>query len=261
MADPVLDVDVLGRDRQRYAALLQQAHQQVATWKERAEHLQHALDALGALLDLAGGEGAGPAATTAPRPGSSEGASREKAAPTTPGRRRAPTAAGAPPPTATPAAPDPVEPPARPPADPRGTDALRLVLESEPRRTWALSELIDALNARGWLTSSRRPEEGVRISMKRLVERGGAVRTGDGRWHLPGAEPSQADGPAEPMPGDEPAHQADLWPEADPPVAPGAPSAEAAPAADPPAAPPAPPPARPRPASFGRPVGATVTEL
>src|SRR5207253_2620 len=46
---------------------------------------------------------------------------------------------------------------------------------------------------RGWLPLSRRPEEGVRISLKRLVERGGATRTEDGRWQAAGDAALRAD--------------------------------------------------------------------
>ena len=274
MADIALDAEALRRDRQRYQRLLDQVDQQIAAWNERAEHLRTTIGGLDQLLALAGGDGpaqvapvrrggrspaAGSGAEAADAADAAETAERGK---TAPARRARPKgqgtgAGGAPPPQATPAAPEPVEPPASSAADaPRGTDALRLVLEGDPQRAWALPDLLEALGTRGWLPTSRRPEEGIRISLKRLVERGGAERTDDGRWRLAGAAAS-----AEPEPEEEP------WPEAEPPLAPDAPAAEAAPASTaeepqrPPA--PAPPPPRPpaRPASFGRPVGGTVTEL
>lgn len=268
MADIALDADALRRDRQRYQRLLDQVEQQVAAWNERAEHLRTTIGGLDHLLELAadggpaqlvpasragrssvGGPGPapGPAATvTTPR----------RAKPRTQPNGRAKAAGDPPPATATPAAPEPVEPTGAPAADaPRGTDALRIVLESEPQRTWALPDLLEALGTRGWLPTSRRPEEGVRISLKRLVERGGAERLDDGRWRragAPGPEPAPRD-PADDPADDPAADPAAVWPEADPPLAP-APAAEEPP-------PPAPPPPRPRPASFGRPVGGTVTEL
>jgi hypothetical protein len=164
-------------------------------------------------------------------------------------------AAPPPAPTATPAAPEPVKPlEAAPAADaPKGTDALRLVLASDPERTWSLAELLEVLGSRGWLPTSRRPEEGVRISLKRLAERGGATRTDDGRWRLASREASPAEGALDGPP----------WPPAEEPPMPTAPAAQAAPAEEqpPPPEPPEPPPLAYRPASYGRPVGGTVTEL
>ncbi|MEO5678880.1 MAG: hypothetical protein ABIS47_04340, partial [Acidimicrobiales bacterium] len=169
--------------------------------------------------------------------------------------------------------PEPVPPPAAGAESqaPKGTDALRAVFQGDPTRAWSLAELLEALDRRGWLTRSRRPEEGVRISLKRLVERGGAVRTPSGGWQLP---PGHAVAPPEPPVAD-PAPP----PLPEPVEAPGAntPSVPTEPvpgiAAEPVAGPaqekevPTPPsaPAFPRPgprvASFGRPVGATISEL
>ena len=217
MADDALDTGSLRRDRDRYHGFLLQAEQQLANCNERIQQLHQAIEALDRLLALtADGPDAGvPPAREAPNgaagPAQGDGSGREpqedaaladpaprrRAAPKRRSRSAAPATA-APSATATPAAPDPVEPPGvptprsaaatRPAAagdPPKGTDALRLVLESEPTRTWSLAELLDALGARGWLPSSRRPEEGVRISLKRLAERGGAVRVADGRWRHP----------------------------------------------------------------------------
>ena len=246
VADPQLDADALRRDRQRYQRMLDQVEQEIEAWKERAEHLQTLIGGLDRLLALDGGGGPpAKASATARRSTTTAGTGRK-------------AAAGMEPPAATPAAPEPVEPPSGSAADaPRGTDALRLVMEGDPSRPWSLAELIEALTARSWLPASRRPEEGVRISLKRLVERGGAVRTDDGRWRLPSAEPAESGQAAAPE------EAGGSWPEADPPPNPDAPAAEASPAAEqrPPATPPRPPPVRPRPASFGRPVGGTVTEL
>lgn len=279
MADNALDADVLRRDRQRYQGLVEQADGQIAAWQERAGLLQQAVEGFDRLLALAGNDPArdsslppGPAqsdddAFSSTEPGSTPPAPTRKAAP----KRVAPRSAKkAPPPTANPAAPDPIEPPAAASGDPdapKGTEALRLVLESEPARSWALPDLLDALSARGWLPTSRRPEEGVRISLKRLTERGGAVRTDDGRWQALGsaeAAPAEA-APAEAATG----AASETWPSAEPPdrgvVA--APAVDAAPAAEEtnggpdPQPPPSPPPSPPLPVSFGRPVGGTVTEL
>jgi hypothetical protein len=267
VADIELDAGALRRDRDRYARLLDQAEKQVAAWSERAGHLQQAVEGLDRLVALAGDDAARDAGgARAPRPGRKPPAPAEATAPpteatTSEGPRRAAkagpakkAAAQAPPPTATPAAPEPVEPPAAPAADaPKGTDALRLVLESDPGRSWSLAELLEVLGSRGWLPTSRRPEEGVRISLKRLAERGGATRTGDGRWRLTSKEapPAEAgsDGPT--------------WPPAEDPPAPNAPAAQAAPAEEQPASPepPEPPPLAYRSASFGLPVGGTVTEV
>jgi hypothetical protein len=270
VADIALDAEALRRDRQRYQRLLDQVDQQIAAWNERAEHLRTTIGGLDQLLALAGDGGLVPVAP-ARRAGRKQAdgsgaapAAPEKAAPPKKAKARAKggrqAAAIPPPPPATPAAPEPVEPPGGSAADaPRGTDALRLVLEGEPQRAWALPDLLEALGDRGWLPTSRRPEEGVRIGLKRLVERGAVLRDDDGRWRLTpraAAEPEQAtpDAVAEP------------WPEAEPPLAADAPAAQATPAAEePPPTPPPPPPRAPRPAarpaSFGRPVGGTVTEL
>jgi hypothetical protein len=265
VADIALDADALRRDRQRYQRLLDQVDLQIAAWNERAEHLRTTIGGLDQLLALAG-DGALVPVAPAPRAARKQ-SDGSGAAPAVPGKAAPPKkakakaraqAAGSPPPQATPAAPEPVEPPGGSAADaPRGTDALRLVLEGEPQRAWALPDLLEALGGRGWLPTSRRPEEGVRIGLKRLVERGVVMRTDDGRWRLTprlAAEPEQA------MPDD----VAEPWPDAEPPPAPDAPAAQAAPAAEePPPTPPPPPAPRPpaRPASFGRPVGGTVTEL
>lgn len=253
MADIALDAEALRRDRQRYQRLLEQVQQEIATWNERAEHLQTTIGGLDQLLALVGDDGSGRAARTPDDPTTERSTASAKKAKL---RAKAQAAGDPPPATATPAAPDPVEPPAGSATEvPRGTDALRLVLEGDPERSWSLPELLEALGARGWLPTSRRPEEGVRISLKRLVERGGADRTDDGRWRLAGAAPPAPD----PQPGPE-----ERWPEAEPPLAPSAPAAEAAPAAEepPPVPPPPPRPSPPtsRPAPFGRPVGGTVTE-
>jgi hypothetical protein len=272
VADIALDADGLRRDRQRYAGLLEQAEQQIAAWNERADHLQQAIDGLDHLLALAGddpardggvprrpvpGRGApSPAAAggtperapeaAAPAPGPS----RKAAVAKKPAKAKKAPTAKPPPPLATPAAPEPVGPPATAEAEvPKGTDALRLVFEGEPDRAWSLAELIDALGARGWLPTSRRPEEGARISLKRLAERGRAVRTEDGRWRL--APPGQDAVEPAPEPGRGP-----TWPSAEPPTADDEPAAEVAPASRAALVPPPPPSA-----SFGRPVGGTVTEL
>lgn len=270
MADHALDAEVLRRDRQRYQGLVEQAEGQIAAWQERAGLLQQAVEGFDRLLALAGNDPArdsslppGPAqsdddAFSSTEPGSTPPTPTRKAAP----KRVAPRSAKkAPPPTANPAAPDPIEAPAAASGDPeapKGTEALRLVLESEPARSWALPDLLDALSTKGWLPTSRRPEEGVRISLKRLTERGGAVRTDDGRWQAPG---SAETAPAEAATG----AASGTWPSAMPPdrgvVA--APAVDAAPAAEETnvGPDPQPPPSPPLPVSFGRPVGGTVTEL
>lgn len=282
MPDIALDADGLRRDRQRYHGLLEQAEQQIAAWNERADHLQQAIEGLDRLLALAGddpaqdggvprgrapGRGVAPltgseGAATAPvserpsrapaadKPKAPKSAAAKKAAP-----RPAPAKPSAPPPTATPAAPEPVEPPASSaPEAPKGTDALRAVFESAPDGVWSLAELIDALEARGWLPTSRRPEEGVRISLKRLAERGGVVRTDDGRWRLAATQEPE---------GAEEGEEAPRWPSAEPPPAPEAPKAHAEPAAEQAEPEPPPPPGEepPHSTSFGLPVGGTVTEL
>ncbi len=293
MADHALDADVLRRDRQRYQGLVEQTEGQIAALRERADLLQQAVDGFDRLLALAGNEPPrdGGAAQETIRSRRVTSPPAEGADPTPAPSRRAepkkPAARSAkqapPPPTSSPAAPEPVDPPAAAPASgdpdaPKGTEALRLVLESDTTRSWALADLLDALGAKGWLPTSRRPEEGVRISLKRLTERGGAVRTDDGRWQAPepaaaapeadhpsGLAPA-ADNPSGPAPAADP--PSGTWPPADPPD-PGmaaAPAVDAAPAdeasgakeAQPPLPPP-PPPALP--ASFGRPVGGTITEL
>jgi len=279
VADIALDADGLRRDRQRYADLLEQAEQQIGAWNERADHLQQALDGLDHLLALDADDaqdggvprsrGAGrrvppsvaPASAVAPAPEAAPGTAAfppaRKAAPERSARvasarkaaARPPAAKQAPPPS-TPAAPEPVGPPAAGAAEaPKGTDALRTVFEGAPERTWSLAELIEALGSRGWLPTSKRPEEGVRISLKRLAERGGVVRTDDGRWQLAaGAGAGGGSG---------------SWPPAEAPPAPDAPAAAAAPAAEqaPAEPPPTPPSPAPEPAPVGRPVGGTVTEI
>lgn len=281
MADIALDADGLRRDRQRYHALLEQAELQIAAWNERADHLQQAIDGLDRLLALSGDDPAQdggvprgrassrgvptlPEAAPAPAPTTEAGPTVKKPAPDRADKPKvkvkaaAAKKAAARPAAATPPPPPPTAEPVAPPAgsvaeSPKGTDALRVVFESTPERTWSLAELIDALGTRGWLPTSRRPEEGVRISLKRLAERGGVVRTDDGRWRLATAEAGAASDPEAP------------WPPADPPPAPDAPAAQAAPAveqanpAPPVRATPVPPPNRP--ASYGRPVGGTVTEV
>lgn len=277
MADIALDADGLRRDRQRYSGLLAQAEQQIAAWNERADHLQQAIEGLDRLLALSdddpardGGVPRGPvlgrgvaplqapeapAPTPAPpRPASEPPARRARppkkkgSAPSAARPVPAPRSAPAPTATATPAAPDPVQPPASPAADaPKGTDALRIVFESDPQRSWSLADLIGALGARGWLPTSRRPEEGARISLKRLAERGAAVRTDDGRWRLAGDDGSTSEASPHAGPPNGPPPPAEV-------TGPGstvAPEPERAPG-------PAP---LPRPAGFGRPVGGTVTEL
>ena len=67
---------------------------------------------------------------------------------------------------------------------PRGTDAIRAVLASEPGRGWSLQDLLAELGHRGWLPASRRPEEGIRIGLKRLADRNLVSRSDDGIWSL-----------------------------------------------------------------------------
>ena len=278
MPDIDLDADGLRRDRQRYFGLLEQAEQQIAAWNERADHLQQAIDGLDRLLALAGddpaqdggtprgpvlGRGVAPLAATEAAPAAPPAAdppARRPAGEKAPKKASGRAAAKKPPPPATPAAPEPVEPPAAAPAEtPRGTDALRLVFESEAGRTWSLGELIDALGAKGWLPTSRRPEEGVRISLKRLAERGRVVRTDDGEWRLTGSAEAEAPEATEP-----PESAETLWPESDAPPTPADPAPEAVPPVGepgPPAVASRPNPSPPPPASFGRPVGGTITEL
>lgn len=283
MADHALDTDALRRDRDRYQGLVDQAESQIVALQEQADLLQQAVEGFDRLLALAGQdvtadggatrgpvEGrsvpalAPPAPTPAPAPARKASATK-KAAPRAP--KKAP-----PPPTSNPAAPEPVEPPAAghasstsaprqspDPEAPKGTEALRLVLESDPARSWALVDLLDALSEKGWLPTSRRPEEGVRISLKRLTERGGATRTEDGRWRAPGSTdgglPAADDAGGTWPPADEPDLAVVAAPAAD--AAPAAEEADEAPEAEP--APRPPPPALP--VSFGRPVGGTITEL
>lgn len=232
MARPTLDAESLQRDRQRYQGFLEQAERQLASCQERIERLQQAIEAIDQLAGLIEADGpanraASPVASQTP-PGAQ--ATRPPRRPPAPKAKRARAAGGAPSPTSTPAAPDPVAPPAgsaaggaggdAAPGPPKGTEALRVILDSEPGRAWSLAELLDALGSRGWLPASRRPEEGVRISLKRLVERGGAVRVDNGRWRsgatgsvgqalpsagapVPGEGVQRANGP-EPVEGPEP---------------------------------------------------------
>ncbi len=300
MADIALDVDALGHDRSRYAGLLAQAQQQIAAWNERADHLHQTVDGLDRLLAMAtddpardGGTprgraqspgaatpAAGTSAPPAPGPGpDAPGAPVNSPLAATAGRgprprRTSPTGPGRAPSTA-------AEPAATGPATARSsgaskrTDALRLVLEADPERSWALAELLDALGARGLLPASRRPEEGVRISLKRLAERGGAVRTEDGRWHAGGAHAQAGESPlpSTPLPGptSNPGTAADHEaapvpgpaPSAAPELAPldARPEPSSTNVPEPTVTSPAKPALPPRPASFGRPVGATITEL
>lgn len=240
MADIALDADALRRDRQRYADLLDQAEQQIVAWNERAAHLQQAVDAFEHLLALADDDPTLDGGVPRRQPGG-RGRPPPPAAPATaPGQASPATVAARPtvPAPVTPAAPEPVDPPEA--EAPRGTDALRLVFESDVDRTWTLAELIAALGSRGWLPSSRRPEEGVRISLKRLAERGGAMRTDDGRWRLAGVDGPSPSGAAEAY---------GVWPPAEEPPSATAPAAQAAPASDP----------GPLPAPVGPSAGGTIT--
>ena len=258
MADDALDAEALRRDRQRYDGFLVHTEQQLAAGHERIEHLQQAIEALDRLLALAEGsraaasapKGTGaslpPGADPPPPPAARKRKASRASAPRAPSRTTTPAAPVDPPPAA-PSASGPAERDAAAADAPKGTDALRTLFDSEPSRTWSLSELLDALGSRGWLPASRRPEEGVRISLKRLVERGGAARTDDGRW----TARSEGEAPAAPSTDER-------WPPAEEPD-PAVLKATAAPEAAPP--PPPPPPSAPRAASFGLPVGSTVTEL
>ncbi|MFP5370422.1 MAG: hypothetical protein ACLGI3_06700, partial [Actinomycetes bacterium] len=203
MADIAFDADALRQDRQRYAGLLEQAEQEIAAWESRSERLRQVIAALDELIAAGasgGGSGDQPAAGGAEPTGDPADAEPvaslevDEAPAVADGEAGGPAVAPAPavghpappPATATPAAPEPVEPPAASAGEaPRGTDAIRLVLASDPGRSWTLADLLAALGSRGWFPTSRRPEEGVRISLKRLADRGGAVRTDDGRWRLP----------------------------------------------------------------------------
>ena len=258
MVDIALDAVALGRDRQRYADLLDQAERQIAAWNERADHLRRAVDAFDHLLILAGDDpardggvrqvGGGAAEPSAAASATPPAAVSERPAPSAalepPAPTPRPVPEGAPP---TPAAPEPVDLPEA--EAPRGTDALRLVFESDVDRTWTLAELIAALDSRGWLPTSRRPEEGVRISLKRLAERGGAMRTDDGRWRLAGADGPDPSGVE--VPG--------VWPRAADPPSATAPAAHAAPASAQSGAEPAAPDAGPLPAPVGPAAGGTIT--
>jgi len=228
VADIALDADAMRRDRQRYESLLEQAERQRAAWNDRADHLRQVIDGLARLV---GGDPACDAVPSSPMtheprpPRPARRTIRKDAVSTSAGLEQAEESAAA--------------------AAPKGTDALRLVLESEPGRTWSLAELIEALRTRGWLPTSRRPEEGARISLKRLAERGAAIRTEDGHWRLAGADERLAEsGRADPPPVVAETGPAPEQPHTEPPLTP---------------APPAVPP--PRPGAFRLPVGATVTEL
>jgi hypothetical protein len=179
VADPGLDVDVLLRDRARYETLLAQA-------EEKIRAVQQTIGGIDQLLALAGHKPGAPA-VVAPVPAPAKQAA-------TTARKKA---------TPTPTKKTPAKRPAVAANAPKGTEAVRQVLGEDPSRSFNLAELQAELEARRWLAPSRRPEELVRINLKRLAERGGAVRNDDGTWRA-------ASGPApeaapEPDPEPDPA--------------------------------------------------------
>lgn len=52
---------------------------------------------------------------------------------------------------------------------PRGAEAVRRILHATPTRWWLVSELVAALNERGWLPASDNPANAIRTAVERLV--------------------------------------------------------------------------------------------
>ena len=68
-----------------------------------------------------------------------------------------------------------------------GTNALDLVvqvMESDDRAAWAVAELLEAMQHRGWQTNSLEPINTVRTAISRLVKRGVLERVGVGSYRL-----------------------------------------------------------------------------
>lgn len=57
---------------------------------------------------------------------------------------------------------------------PRGAEAVRLVLQSDSGTPWTVSELVEALNERGWLPDSDNPANAVRAALNRLMDQDGS---------------------------------------------------------------------------------------
>ena len=52
---------------------------------------------------------------------------------------------------------------------PRGAEAVRIILQDQPNVPWLVSELVNALDSRGWLPESTNPANAVRTALERLV--------------------------------------------------------------------------------------------
>jgi hypothetical protein len=52
---------------------------------------------------------------------------------------------------------------------PKGTNALRLILQEQPGTQFYVTELVDELRVRGWLPDSDNPANAVRTAFERLV--------------------------------------------------------------------------------------------
>jgi hypothetical protein len=52
---------------------------------------------------------------------------------------------------------------------PKGAEAVRLILQASPNQWFWVSELVEALRARGWLPDSDNPANAVRTALERLV--------------------------------------------------------------------------------------------
>ncbi len=55
-------------------------------------------------------------------------------------------------------------------AAPKGTDAVRQIMQERPDHDWYVSELVNELRERGWLPASDNPASAVRAAVERLLK-------------------------------------------------------------------------------------------
>jgi len=52
---------------------------------------------------------------------------------------------------------------------PKGSDAVRQILVSQPNTAFSVNEMVQALNIRGWLPLSENPANAVRVALERVI--------------------------------------------------------------------------------------------
>jgi hypothetical protein len=72
-----------------------------------------------------------------------------------------------------------------PSSGPRGVEAVRRVMGESPDRNWAMAEIFDALQARGWASdTSSNPKAAARAAVQRLIKLGEAELVGRATFRL-----------------------------------------------------------------------------